>query len=90
MIPPAASKTITREPSGYAMAVRPGHEWDRFEGLGLPAEKIEAFLKRVPFAAHGPRRYKAPSLAVPDTLAVTVQPVMATQTGFGAILNELE
>src|SRR5437763_1594077 len=72
-----------------AMAVRAGNEWDRFEGLALPAERIEAFLKRVPFAARGPRRLKAPSLAVPDTLAVTVQPVMATQTGFGAILNEL-
>jgi pyruvate dehydrogenase E1 component len=72
-----------------AMAVRPGHEWDRFEGLALPADKIEAFLKRVPFAARGPRRFRAPPLKVPEELAVTIQPVMATQMGFGLILNEL-
>ena len=24
------------------MAVRPGHEWDKFEGLSLPAEKLQA------------------------------------------------
>src|SRR5207253_7742971 len=72
-----------------AMAVRPGREWDKFEGLALPPQTIEAFLKRVPFAAGGPRRLKAPPLAVPEELPVAIQPVMATQTGFGAILNEL-
>jgi pyruvate dehydrogenase E1 component len=72
-----------------AMAVRPGHEWDRFEGLSLPAERIEAFLKRAPFAAGGPRRLKAPPLEVPQELKVAIQPVMATQTGFGTILNEI-
>src|SRR6202035_3282261 len=41
------------------------------------------------FAARGPRRFKAPPLAVPGELPVAIQPVMATQTGFGAILNEL-
>src|SRR5947208_16037 len=72
-----------------AMAVRPGREWDKFEGLALPPQTIEAFLKRVPFAAGGPRRLKAPPLAVPEELPVAIQPVMATETGFGAILNEL-
>jgi pyruvate dehydrogenase E1 component len=72
-----------------AMAVRPGHEWDKFEGLAVPPEKIEAFLKRVPFATRGARRFKAPPLAVPEELPVAIQPVMATQTGFGALLNEV-
>src|SRR5260370_34764166 len=71
------------------MGVGPGHEWDKFEGLALPPETIEAFLKRVPFAAGGPRRLKAPPLEGPDQLSFAIQPVMATQTGFGAILNEL-
>ena len=31
----------------------------------------------------------APRIAVPDQLAVTVQPQMSTQLGFGALLNEL-
>ena len=36
--------------------VRPGHEWDKFEGLTLPAEQLQSFLDRVPFAAGGTRR----------------------------------
>ncbi len=68
--------------------VRPGHEWDRLEGLPSP-ERIEAFLKRVPFAQGGARQLQAPRIAVPEALAVTIQPTMSTQTGFGAILNEI-
>ena len=72
-----------------AMAVRPGHEWDKFEGLTLPAEKLQKFLDRVPFAAGTARRLDAPSIDVPKILPVTIQPTMATQTGFGALLNEI-
>jgi pyruvate dehydrogenase E1 component len=72
-----------------AMAVRPGREWDKFEGLSLPAERLQSFLDRVPFAADKARRLSAPAIAVPDNLAVTIQPTMATQTGFGALLNEI-
>jgi pyruvate dehydrogenase E1 component len=32
-----------------AMNIRPGHEWDAFEGLDEPPEKLRAFLDRVPF-----------------------------------------
>jgi len=71
-----------------AMNVRQGQEWERFEGLGLDADRIEAFLGRVPFAQRGERK-AAQSIPVPDTLSVTLQPVMSTQTGFGAILNEI-
>ena len=72
-----------------AMAVRPGHEWDKFEGLATPADRLQAYLERVPFAARGERRHKAPPIAVPADLPVTIQPTMSTQTGFGALLNEL-
>jgi pyruvate dehydrogenase E1 component len=71
-----------------AMGVRPGHEWDKFEGVSLPPEQMQAFLEHVPFRARTRRRAAAP-VAVPDELAVTIQPVMSTQTGFGLILNEL-
>ena len=71
-----------------AMAVRPGHEWDKFEGLDNP-DTLQAFLDRVPFAAGGERRLNAPMIEVPETLPVTIQSTMATQTGFGAILNEI-
>ncbi|HKG00591.1 MAG TPA: transketolase [Xanthobacteraceae bacterium] len=71
-----------------AMRIRAGHEWDRFEGLSVPAEQIEDFLGSVPFAARGPRR-PAAEIDVPADLKVAIQPTMSTQTGFGAILNEL-
>jgi pyruvate dehydrogenase E1 component len=72
-----------------AMKVRPGHEWDRLEGLGLPATEIERFLKAVPFAKGGTRRYTAPKIPVPATLAYPAQSSMSTQQGFGLILNEV-
>ncbi|QCK85497.1 transketolase [Phreatobacter aquaticus] len=72
-----------------AMKVRPGHEWDRLEGLGLPAGEIEAFLKRVPFVQKGRRRFIAPKIPVPAALAYPAQAAMSTQQGFGLILNEV-
>jgi pyruvate dehydrogenase E1 component len=68
--------------------VREGHEWDRFEGLADVAA-IEAFLARVPRVQGGERQLKAPAIAVPDELPVTITPTMSTQAGFGAILNEV-
>ena len=72
-----------------AMNIRVGEEWSRFEGLHLPSSEIQAFLDRVPFAHAGDRRLQAPRIAVPEDLAVAIQPQMATQIGFGALLNEL-
>jgi pyruvate dehydrogenase E1 component len=72
-----------------AMNIRAGHEWDRFEGLRQKPEALQSFLDAVPFAAGGSRRLTAPRFAAPDALAVTIQPEMSTQTGFGALLNEL-
>ena len=72
-----------------AMNIRPGHEWEAFEGLHEPPEKLRAFLSRVPFAAGGERRLHAARIGVPDELPVTIQPKMATQVGFGALLNEI-
>jgi pyruvate dehydrogenase E1 component len=72
-----------------AMKIRPAHEWDRFEGLDLPEAALQRFLDAVPFAAAGERNLKAPLVDVPDRLPVTIQAEMATQTGFGALLNEI-
>jgi pyruvate dehydrogenase E1 component len=72
-----------------AMNIRPGHEWDKLEGLALGADELQSFLDGVPFASGGSRRHRASQIPVPDTLPVTIQPTMATQTGFGALLNEL-
>jgi pyruvate dehydrogenase E1 component len=72
-----------------AMNIRPGHEWEAFEGLATPADDIGAFLASVPFVAESERRLHATRIDVPDALAVTIQPAMSTQAGFGALLNEL-
>lgn len=72
-----------------AMNVRPGHEWDKFEGLTLPANRMQAYLDAVPFAAGGARRLKARHIETPETLDVAIQPTMSTQAGFGNLLNEL-
>ena len=68
--------------------VRPGHEWDKFEGLTLAPDALQSFLDAVPFAKRGGRP-DTPQIEVPDILPVTIQPVMSTQTGFGALLNEI-
>jgi pyruvate dehydrogenase E1 component len=71
------------------MNIRPGTEWERFEGLDQDPEDLQKFLDDVPFAAVEPRRLTAAHFAVPDALTVNIQAEMSTQSGFGAILNEL-
>jgi len=68
--------------------VRPGHEWDKFEGLTLPQETLQGFLDKVPFAQRKPAA-KAPRIDIPATLSVPAQAVTSTQTGFGALMNEI-
>ena len=72
-----------------AQNVRPGHEWDKFEGLRESPKALQDFLDCVPFAAKGTRRLKAPQIELPDTLSVAALPVISTQSGFGQILNEI-
>jgi len=69
--------------------VREGHEWDKFEGLPIDAAMLEDFLAKVPRYQGGERQLKAARISVPDALSVSIQPTMSTQTGFGAILNEI-
>jgi len=86
------SGLLTREQmDGFRAAnkVRPGHEWDRFEGLSLPEAALEEFLRRVPFAQKGRRRFEAPAVTVPAALAVPTQKSLSTQAAFGLILNEI-
>ncbi|SDI48426.1 pyruvate dehydrogenase E1 component [Bradyrhizobium sp. Rc2d] len=68
--------------------IRPGHEWDKFEGLAQDAAELEAFLARVPFNQDG-RRLSAPVVEVPQQLVFKPSPQMSTQQGFGLVLNEI-
>ncbi|MCM8736849.1 transketolase [Azospirillum sp. A1-3] len=86
------SGLLTREQmDGFRAAnkVRPGREWDRFEGLSLPEAALEEFLRRVPFAQKGRRRFEAPAVTVPAALVTPTQKSLSTQAAFGLILNEI-
>ena len=73
--------------------IRPGHEWDLYEGLEAPDE-LRAFIGGVPFArplSLAGRVLSAPHIAVPPTLPL---PKLAgrrasTQQMFGEMLAEI-
>jgi pyruvate dehydrogenase E1 component len=69
--------------------IRPGHEWEKFEGLSQEPAALEKFLSEAPFNREGRRRLTAPVIDVPQRLAFSPAPQMSTQQGFGLVLNEL-
>ncbi len=76
------------------MGIRPGHEWDLFEGMDLTEAEFSEFLAATPFATKltpEGRALSAPVIAVPPTLPMpkTAGRKMSTQGGFGDILAEL-
>src|SRR5690606_22143253 len=72
-----------------SMHVRPGHEWDMFEGMDVGEDAVKSFLKAVPFASRGRRRFTADEIAVPAKLELSAQPSMSTQQGFGLVMHEI-
>ncbi|OZA00322.1 MAG: transketolase [Rhizobiales bacterium 17-65-6] len=70
------------------LRIRPGHEWEPFEGLDTAPARLRAFLDNVPFRREGTRRFTAPALPVPD-IAPPPNPSLSTQAGFGLILQDL-
>ncbi len=71
--------------------VRPGHEWDKWEGAGLPAADLQRFVETASFFAGGTRRRADALIPVPASLPYPApggKPV-STQMGFGQILNEI-
>jgi pyruvate dehydrogenase E1 component len=86
----AGLMTVTQmEKWRAAQNIRPGHEWDKFEGLSEEPAALEAFLGKAPFNRDGRRRLSAPVIEVPERLSFTASPQMSTQQGFGLVLNEL-
>ena len=51
-----------------AQNIRPGHEWEKFEGLSQDPADLEAFLTEAQFNAEGRRRLTAPVIEVPERL----------------------
>ncbi len=69
--------------------IRPGHEWEKFEGLSQDEAALKAFLADVPFNREGARRLTAPVIDVPQKLDFKPAAQMSTQQGFGLVLNEI-
>ena len=69
--------------------VAQGEEWDKFGGLAIPANEVEAFVARAPFNARGRRRLSAPPIPVPEIAAIETSGPMSTQQGFGLILANI-
>ncbi|HVY16567.1 MAG TPA: 1-deoxy-D-xylulose-5-phosphate synthase N-terminal domain-containing protein [Rhodopila sp.] len=78
----------------HELGIRPGHEWDPFEGLDVPEDELSAFLAQAPFGTpltpEG-RKLSAPIVAIPPTLPLPklAGRKMSTQSGFGEILAEI-
>jgi pyruvate dehydrogenase E1 component len=76
------------------MGVRPGHEWDAFEGLARPEAVLRDFIAGTPFAqpltASG-RVYPSAAQAVPESVPLPklAGRKLSTQAGFGEILGEI-
>jgi pyruvate dehydrogenase E1 component len=92
------SGLMTKEQMGSfreAMRIRPGHEWDLFEGLDIPEAELRDFLAQVPFAqllTPAGRRLSSPTIHVPAVIAapkVGEGRKQSTQAAFGDILAEI-
>ena len=72
-----------------AQNIRPGREWEKFEGLSQEPAALDAFLADVPFNRDSHRRLNAPVIEVPERLSFNPTAQMSTQQGFGLVLNEI-
>ncbi|MXY25226.1 MAG: transketolase [Acidobacteria bacterium] len=76
------------------MGIGDGEEWERFAGLDVPPDALEAFLRRAPFAQAPPgsRRRQAARVAVPERFeppAALSDGRLSTQEAFGRFLSDL-
>jgi pyruvate dehydrogenase E1 component len=76
------------------MRIRPGHEWDPFEGLDASPEELRGLLDACPFGGRltpEGRLLTAPLVAVPAALPMprVAGRKVSTQGGFGDILAEV-
>ncbi|MCQ4160119.1 transketolase [Roseomonas sp. GC11] len=77
------------------MGIRPGHEWDPFEGLDIPEAELRAFLAELPFArplTPAGRCLSAPAVPVPEHFPPPRLPpnrIFSTQAGFGELMAEI-
>ena len=71
------------------LGIGDGEEWDRFAGLDVRADALQAFLDAVPFAAAAERRHRASAVAVPARFEPPAGARLSTQDAFGRFLADL-
>jgi pyruvate dehydrogenase E1 component len=71
------------------MNIRPGHEWEPFEGLGATASELEQFLAETGVAQKPLHPADAPRVETPARLTYPRQPSMSTQQAFGLLMHEI-
>ena len=71
------------------MRIQDGEEWDRFAGLDIPVEELEAFLETVPFQRRGTAGAVVPRIDVPVRFEPPITQHMSTQAGFGRLLGKI-
>ena len=71
------------------MGIADGEEWDRFAGLDVPGDEIQAFLDAAPFPGPASRRHRAPSISVPERFELPAGARLSTQDAFGRFLANL-
>ena len=70
------------------MGIRPGHEWDKAEGLGIDDTALDALIARSPFLSAPTRTLSAPVVPVPSLAAPQDQEI-STQMAFGKIMDAI-
>ncbi|MDH3658611.1 MAG: transketolase [Alphaproteobacteria bacterium] len=73
------------------MGIPKGMEWEPEAGSdadSVDSDAFQAFLKRIPFYAEGPRRYTAAKITTPGPVLIDDRE-QSTQTGFGKIMDQI-
>jgi len=70
-----------------SMKVPVGYEWDRYAGLEVPAERLQQFVKSVPFATDAVRKHDCQKIAIPRETSLPISKELSTQAAFGRLLN---
>ncbi|MEQ1908634.1 MAG: 1-deoxy-D-xylulose-5-phosphate synthase N-terminal domain-containing protein [Vicinamibacterales bacterium] len=68
------------------LGIRDGDEWEKFAGLEDRAEALETFIRSVPFAQGGERRFDAPQVFIPADFEIPRGERVSTQEAFGRVL----
>ena len=71
------------------MRIAEGDEWERFAGLAVEPDALQAFLDGVPFGQASQRRHDAPRVPVPTVLMTPPGNRLSTQAGFGRVLADV-